>query len=119
MAEIEYIWNMGPYEHALWRGTKAEWDQEAEESLLDIGRQWYAAKGYVVYGRDNPAPTSRPAPIETTTQGLIETELGGKVIEVTEHQEQPAWAVSVTPKAKDWEQPAWAAPDATDDGDDW
>lgn len=116
---LEFIVNTGDYEHAkLTVSAESELDLTyklglSDETVQGIGQFAAAFKSQVLAGKDNALGVGQATP-----QELIETELGGKVIEVTEHQEKPAWAVSVTPKAKDWEQPE-AAPVATDDGDDW
>lgn len=106
-AKIEYIWNMGPYQHVLWSGTHEEWEQETEESLVALGRQWYAALGCVLHGRDNPTPLT-----EDQVEELIQTELAAKVVEVTEHKpekEEKAWTVKVETPEQVWEKPKPAA----------
>lgn len=119
---LEFIVNTGQFEHAkLTVSAESELDLThqldlSDETVQGIGQFAAAFKSQVLAGK--AAALGAVEPVEATAQELIETELDGKVIEVTEHQEKPAWAVSVTPKAKDWEQPK-AAPVATDDGDDW
>lgn len=103
-AQIEYIWQMEPYQHVKWTGTAEEWDKETAESLTVLGQQWYAAKTCVLHGRDNP----EPLPAEKV-QELIERELGAKVVEVIEHKpkkEEKAWTVRVDAPEREWEPPA-------------
>lgn len=106
-ARIEYIWNMGPYQHVLWSGTHEDWEQETEESLVALGRQWYAALGCVLHGRDNPEAVAGES-----AQELIERELGGKVIEVTENQPEKktnAWDKPIETPTPEWEKPGQIA----------
>lgn len=106
-AQIEYIWQMEPYQHVKWTGTAEEWDKETAESLTALGQQWYAAKTCVLAGRDNPDILP-----EADAQELIERELGGKVISVTENQpvaEDKPWKVKIDTPPNEWEQPT-AAP---------
>lgn len=102
-ATIEYIWNAGPYEHIKWTGTAEEWDKETAESLTALGQQWYAAKTCVLAGVSNPDILP-----EADAQELIERELGGKVISVTENQpvsEDKPWKVKIETPPNEWEKP--------------
>jgi hypothetical protein len=86
---VEYIVNTGSYEHALFKIEEP--DIEAFEasmgfvqaSLLErIGMLGALAKGAVSYGYANPDEVDKPEP---QAMELIKSELGGKVLEVTEN----------------------------------
>jgi hypothetical protein len=106
-ANIEYIWNVGQYEHIKWSGTVEDWDAETAESLAKLGQQWIAGRSQVLFGRDNPEPMP-----EEAVQELIQKELRGKVVEVTKPETPAAsekkpkpWDVPIETKAPEWEPP--------------
>jgi hypothetical protein len=111
---VEYIVNTGSYEHALFKIEEP--DIEAFEasmgfvqaSLLErIGMLGALAKGAVSYGYANPDEVDKSEP---QAMELIKSELGGKVLEVTQKPAelesgpviQPAPAKSTGAPSRPW-----------------
>jgi len=124
---LEVIVNTGQFEHAkltINAKTEAELNKLmdlSDETVRSVGTFGLAVKSQVLYGRDNPAGAPAASP-----EQLIEEELGGKILEVTEHRPAPAWAVTMEPETKAWDKPE-SEPDPEPDpkvevekpGDDW
>lgn len=101
--QFELIWNIGQYEHIKWTGSLSEWELLTEKDLVGMGQQWSAAKGCILHGRDNPEAVDTES-----AQELIERELGGKVIEVTENppaKKTNAWDKPIETPTREWEKP--------------
>lgn len=115
---IEFIIQTESYQHVkitVTRDTKDEAISElieySDQDLHGLGFAWLAAKSQVMAGRAEALGEAQPTPDK-----LIQDELGGKVLEVTEHRPAPAWAVPVESETKPWQQPKAATEKP---GDDW
>jgi hypothetical protein len=82
---VEYIVNTGAYEHVLWKIE--EQNINALETSMNLmhaallekmGQLGALSKGAVSYGYANPDS------VQSSTEDLIKSELGGKVLETTQ-----------------------------------
>lgn len=113
MTDVRYVHviNTTQFQSLHITGTASEIDALTDADILEQVQFQASATGLI---RQAWQKAIKGEPLtQPEVEELIKTELDAKVVEVTEHEVKPAWAVEVTPQAKPWEKTN------EDDGDDW